>query len=550
MTLFRSKGFQRLLMFLSIASILVLGYIFLQMRDVSNDLVSAAQKQLTSYKLADELRQSSDDLTRLVRTFVVTNGDENYEKQYNAVLDIRNGKIPRPDTKEIVPLKDLMKKEGFTQEEFKKLEDAESKSTNLAQLEIKAMNIIKGHGNKNEAIELVFGKAYNDYKIEISQLIEDFFVLVENRTAERFEFFKNNLESLQIVFLTLLATTIILVALLAYVSEKVPEGLLGAKASKIEETVKEVSNGNLTVKIDTDNPKSAIGLLKTAVDNLKALISEAKHLSAENSSIAYELSAASLQTGKNAEHSSTIVSETTSKAVSMKDQIENSIREAKRSKEDMEIASSGIVEANNAIEHLSDKIQSSVEVELDLANRISQLSIDAEQVKGVLAVINDIADQTNLLALNAAIEAARAGEHGRGFAVVADEVRKLAERTQKSLVEINATINIIVQAISDSSEKMNSNSKQIGELTLVADDVKAKIISMSSSMEKAIVMSDRTVEDYVKTGDNIGQIIQSMSNINGIASQNAKSVEEIANAAEHLNKMTEALNNKLSEFRT
>ena len=550
MTLFRSKGFQRLLMFLSIASILVLGYIFLQMRDVSNDLVSAAQKQLTSYKLADELRQSSDDLTRLVRTFVVTNGDENYEKQYNAVLDIRNGKIPRPDTKEIVPLKDLMKKEGFTQEEFKKLEDAENKSTNLAQLEIKAMNIIKGHGDKNEAIELVFGKAYNDYKIEISQLIEDFFVLVENRTTERFEFFKNNLEDLQIVFLTLLATTIILVALLAYVSEKVPEGLLGAKASKIEETVKEVSNGNLTVKIDTDNPKSAIGLLKTAVDNLKALISEAKHLSAENSSIAYELSAASLQTGKNAEHSSTIVSETTSKAVLIKDQIENSIREAKRSKEDMEIASSGIIEANNAIEHLSDKIQSSVEVELDLANRISQLSMDAEQVKGVLAVINDIADQTNLLALNAAIEAARAGEHGRGFAVVADEVRKLAERTQKSLVEINATINVIVQAISDSSEKMNSNSKQIGELTLVADDVKTKIISMSSSMEKAIVMSDRTVEDYIKTGDNIGQIIQSMSNINGIASQNAKSVEEIANAAEHLNKMTEALNNKLSEFRT
>lgn len=550
MSLFQSKGFQRLLMILSIASILVLGYIFLQMRSVSEDLVGAAQKQLTSYKLADELRQSSDDLTSLVRTFVATNGNPIYEKQYNQVLDIRNGKIPRPDTKEQISLKDLMQKEGFTQDEFKKLESAEGKSTDLAKLEIKAIDIIKKYGSKDEAMELVFGKTYNDYKAEISKPIDEFFALVEQRTTKSFEFFKDNLTNLQIIFLTLLIVTIILVALLAYVSEKVPEGLLGAKASKIEEVVKEVSKGNLAVAIKTDNPNSAIGLLKTAVDNLKALISEVKHLSAENSSVSYELSAAAIQTGKNVENSSNIIQETTNKATTIKEQIENSIEEAKKSKADMEAASSGIIEANNAIEHLSNKIQSSVEVELDLASRISQLSSDAEQVKGVLAVINDIADQTNLLALNAAIEAARAGEHGRGFAVVADEVRKLAERTQKSLVEINATINIIVQAISDSSEKMNSNSRQIGELTLVADEVRDKIVFMSNSMQKAIIMSDARVEDYIKTGDNIKQIIYGMSNINNISSENTKSVEEIANATDHLNKMTEILNNKLSEFKT
>lgn len=550
MSLFQSKGFQRLLMILSIASILVLGYIFLQMRSVSEDLVGAAQKQLTSYKLADELRQSSDDLTSLVRTFVATNGNPIYEKQYNQVLDIRNGKIPRPDTKEQISLKDLMQKEGFTQDEFKKLESAEGKSTDLAKLEIKAIDIIKKYGSKDEAMELIFGKTYNDYKAEISKPIDEFFALVEQRTTKSFEFFKDNLTNLQIIFLTLLIVTIILVALLAYVSEKVPEGLLGAKASKIEEVVKEVSKGNLAVAIKTDNPNSAIGLLKTAVDNLKALISEVKHLSAENSSVSYELSAAAIQTGKNVENSSNIIQETTNKATTIKEQIENSIEEAKKSKADMEAASSGIIEANNAIEHLSNKIQSSVEVELDLASRISQLSSDAEQVKGVLAVINDIADQTNLLALNAAIEAARAGEHGRGFAVVADEVRKLAERTQKSLVEINATINIIVQAISDSSEKMNSNSRQIGELTLVADEVRDKIVFMSNSMQKAIIMSDARVEDYIKTGDNIKQIIYGMSNINNISSENTKSVEEIANATDHLNKMTEILNNKLSEFKT
>ena len=312
-------------------------------------------------------------------------------------------------------------------------------------------------------------------------------------------------------------------------------------------------DGDLTKKLDIigkDEIAQASEQINNFIEKVRILVANAKNISNENLSIAHELSKTSLEVGKLIEESTGVVNKTTTQADVIKNQMGSNIDEAKTSKNDLLGANVFLKDANEAILKLTESIKSSASTEIEIAHKIQQLSSDTEQVKDVLLVIGDIADQTNLLALNAAIEAARAGEHGRGFAVVADEVRKLAERTQKSLIEINATINVIVQSIMDSSDQMSSNSKEVEELSLTAVNVEEKINELSRVMNDATQMADKTVGSFIQTGDDIENIIQSVEQINVLSTQNTRSVEDIASGAEHMNQMTQALNDKLSEFKT
>lgn len=189
---------------------------------------------------------------------------------------------------------------------------------------------------------------------------------------------------------------------------------------------------------------------------------------------------------------------------------------------------------------LEQRIVETNEAEIELSENLKSLTVNAEDIKNILTIISDISDKTNLLALNAAIEAARAGEHGRGFAVVADEVRKLAENTQRSLSEINASVNVIVQSISDASNSVDKNTETSHDLVQIsevlqeslreanavlahtyeqslADTENSKIIKDEAHSSKSLTLEQITKMEH--TGKSVKNIKENISLINNTTSE-------------------------------
>ena len=311
-------------------------------------------------------------------------------------------------------------------------------------------------------------------------------------------------------------------------------------------------DGDLTKRLDTDSKDEiaeANHYINNFIEKVQTVLTGVIDTSSQNADISKTLENTAGEVGSRSDTQNDELNHVVVDSNIMREDLSSAIIEAEQGKENLIKSEQNLQETKDDILVLVEKVQHSSEVQIELAHSLTQLSSDAAQVKDVLVVIADIADQTNLLALNAAIEAARAGEHGRGFAVVADEVRKLAERTQKSLAEINATINVIVQSIVDSSNQMNNNSSEIEELATISIQVGDKINETVEIMSDSTRMSENILDGYRENAQKTDNIIDKINYISGISNENIQSIDDVAKASVHMRKMTDELSTRLREFK-
>ena len=286
-------------------------------------------------------------------------------------------------------------------------------------------------------------------------------------------------------------------------------------------------------------------LLDKLQDNLNSIAAGAQSVAAaanEMSSTSTHVATASTQQSEAASDMAATVEEMT---VSINHVADRSLEANRISSESGRLASSGEEVIGHTVEDMND-IASTVN---EAAALIQQLEANSQQISNVVAVIRDVADQTNLLALNAAIEAARAGEQGRGFAVVADEVRKLAERTSTSTKEISSTIDTMRTSASNAVDSMQGVVSRVALGVERAQEANTSIKQIGEGSRNAVHMVEEITEAIREQGTATNNIAMQVERIAQMSEESSAAAANSAQAAQDLDRLAGDMQRIVSAYR-